>query len=82
MTKPFLSTKPRKTGTQKVIQDHSTIGIVITTDGSIADLPRESYIEAEAEVIEELTQIGKPFIIIVNSKDPASIQCRSLSSTS
>ena len=67
-----------KTGTQKVIQDHSTIGIVITTDGSIADLPRESYIEAETEVIEELTQIGKPFIIIVNSKDPASIQCRSV----
>lgn len=67
-----------KTGTQKVIQDHSTIGIVITTDGSIADLPRDSYIEAEAEVIDELTQIGKPFIIIVNSKDPSSIQCRSV----
>ena len=67
-----------KTGTQKVIQDHSTIGIVITTDGSIADLPRDSYIEAEAEVIDELTQIGKPFIIIVNSKDPSAIQCRSV----
>lgn len=67
-----------KTGTQKVIQDHSTIGIVVTTDGSIADLPRESYIEAESDVIDELTQIGKPFIVLVNSKDPSSMQCRSV----
>lgn len=67
-----------KTGTQKVIQDHSTIGIVITTDGTIADLPRESYIEAESEVISELSDIGKPFIIIVNSRDPGAIACRSV----
>lgn len=59
-------------GTQKVIQDHSTIGIVITTDGSVVDLPREAYVDAENEVIEQLKSIGKPFIIIVNSKDPTS----------
>lgn len=61
-----------KVGTQKVISDHSTIGIVITTDGSITDLTRDCYIEAENEVITELQNIGKPFIIIVNSKYPES----------
>ena len=54
----------------------STIGIVITTDGSITDLPREAYIEAETEVIDELNQIGKPFIIIVNSADPQGSACQ------
>lgn len=60
-----------KIGTQKVIQDHSTIGIVMTTDGTIVDLPREAYVEAEMEVIEELQRINKPFIIIVNSRRPS-----------
>ena len=59
-----------------MIQDHSTIGIVITTDGSITDLPREAYIEAETEVIDELNQIGKPFIIIVNSANPQGSACQ------
>ena len=67
-----------KIGTKKVIQDHSTIGIVITSDGSICDINREAYIEAENEVINELDQIGKPFIIIVNSKNPNSKQCESV----
>lgn len=67
-----------KTGTQKVIQDHSTIGIVITTDGSITDLSREAYIEAEAEVIEELSSIGKPFIVVVNSSDTTSLACKAV----
>lgn len=66
-----------KAGTQKVIQDHSTIGIVVTSDGTITDLPRNSYLEAEKAVIEELQTIGKPFIVIVNSKDPQSLQCKS-----
>ncbi len=61
-----------KVGTKKVIQDHSTIGIVLTTDGTIADLSRDAYIDAENEVIEELLSIGKPFIVIVNSKNPSS----------
>lgn len=67
-----------KIGTQKVIQDHSTIGIVITTDGSISDLSREAYIEAEADVIDELKAIGKPFIIIVNSADVNSLACKAV----
>ncbi|MGE7215681.1 stage IV sporulation protein A [Priestia koreensis] len=57
-------------GTRKVIQEHSTIGVVVTTDGSIGEIPREDYIEAEERVIEELKEVGKPFIIIVNSAQP------------
>jgi stage IV sporulation protein A len=57
-------------GTRKVIQEHSTIGIVITTDGTIGEIPRESYIEAEERVVSELKEVGKPFIMIVNSVYP------------
>lgn len=60
-----------KIGTQKVISDHSTIGVVIVSDGTILDIPRENYLEAEQEVIDELVKIDKPFIIIVNSKNPS-----------
>ncbi len=59
-------------GTKKVIEEHSTIGIVMTTDGSITDIPREDYIEAEERVIQELKQIHKPFIIVLNSDNPYS----------
>ena len=59
-------------GTGKVISDHSTIGLVITTDGSIGEIPRESYIRAEERVVEELAEIGKPFIVLVNSVHPDS----------
>jgi len=61
-----------ETGTRKVIQDHSTIGVVITTDGTITDIPRESYIEAERRVISELKEIGKPFVVVLNSAMPFS----------
>ncbi len=57
-------------GTQKVINEHSTIGLVITTDGSISDIPREEYMEAEDRVINELKQINKPFIVLLNCLDP------------
>ena len=57
-------------GTRKVIKEHATIGIVITTDGSFGDLPRQNYLKAEKETIEELQMIGKPFLLIVNSSDP------------
>ncbi len=59
-------------GTRKVITDHSTIGIVVTTDGSIAEIPRESYLEAEERVIEELKELGKPFVILLNAVEPHS----------
>lgn len=59
-------------GTQKVINDHSTIGLVITTDGTISEIPREDYIESEQRVIKELKEINKPFIVLLNSIDPES----------
>ncbi|HEY8364768.1 MAG TPA: stage IV sporulation protein A [Haloplasmataceae bacterium] len=57
-------------GTKKVIADHSTIGIVMTTDGSVCDFTREDYIEAEERTINELKQLDKPFIVILNSRHP------------
>ena len=57
-------------GTKKVIQEHSTIGIVVTTDGSIGDLTREEYLSAEDRIINELLEIKKPFCVLVNSTDP------------
>lgn len=57
-------------GTEKVIKDHSTIGIVVTTDGSIGDFNRSDYMEAEERVIRELKEIGKPFIVLLNSTHP------------
>ena len=59
-----------KIGTKKVIQDHSTIGIVVTTDGSFGDLPREAFEDPEKRTIQELTAIGKPFVVLVNSAKP------------
>lgn len=59
-------------GTKKVITDHSTIGIVITSDGSFTDIAREDYVEAEEKVITELKELNKPFVIILNSKEPYS----------
>lgn len=57
-------------GTKKVITDHSTMGILVTTDGSITDLPREAYINAEERVVAELVELNKPFIIVLNSCHP------------
>jgi stage IV sporulation protein A len=57
-------------GTKKVITDHSTIGIVVTTDGSVTDISRASYIEAEERAINELKRLGKPFIVVYNTKKP------------
>ena len=65
-------------GTRKVITDHSTIGMLLTTDGSFGDIPRESYIEAEERVAREMQAIGKPFAVILNSADPASERAEKL----
>ena len=67
---PMPFEEAAKLGTEKVIRDHSTIGLVMTTDGSITDLPREAYIEAEEYAVSELKRIGKPFIVLLNSKKP------------
>lgn len=65
-------------GTQKVITEHSTIGIVVTTDGSISDIPRDEYEEAERRVITELKEIDKPFIIVLNCVEPTTEQSKDL----
>lgn len=65
-------------GTRKVITDHSTIGIVVTTDGSITDIPREEYEEAEERIISELNEINKPFVVLLNCGDPKSVESRAL----
>lgn len=65
---PFV--EAAEIGTEKVIRDHSSIGIVITTDGSFGEISRNSYIEAEERVVNELKEIGKPFIVVLNSSHP------------
>ena len=73
-------TEAAELGTRRVIAEHSTIGIVVTTDGSIGEIPRADYMEAEARVVAELRAIGKPFVIVVNSTSPASPAAQGLAS--
>ncbi|MDE7137974.1 MAG: stage IV sporulation protein A, partial [Ruminococcus sp.] len=68
-------------GTQKVITDHSTIGLVVTTDGTISDIPRSEYEECEERVIRELKELGKPFVVILNTINPSSHVARNLASS-
>ena len=78
-TEPIPFEKAAEIGTQKVATEHSTVAIVVTTDGSIGDIPRQSYIPAEERVIRELKLAGKPFIVVLNSKHPEKQQTRELS---
>ena len=70
--------KAAEIGTKKVIEEHSTIGILVTTDGSITDIPREDYIKAEERVVSELKALNKPFIILLNSNSPDSSYAQEL----
>lgn len=82
---PIPMAEAAELGTRKVITDHSTIGLVVTTDGTVTDFPRESYLEAEDRVIRELKGLNKPFLVLVNSADPqgsaAQSICRQISDT-
>lgn len=71
-SEPMPFTKAAEIGTKRVITEHSTIGMVITTDGTVTDIPRENYVEAEEKVINQLKEINKPFAIILNSSSPES----------
>ena len=71
-------TEAAEIGTRKVIAEHCTIGIVVTTDGTITDIPREDYLEAEERVISELRELGKPFLVLLNSAYPNSDRARSI----
>ena len=73
---PF--TEAAETGTRKVIADHSTIGIVMTTDGSFGELPRSAFVPAEEQTISELKELGKPYIILLNVQKPYSADAISL----
>lgn len=74
---PF--TQAAEMGTKKVINDHSTIGIVVTCDGSFGEIPRDNYLKAEEKTIEELKRLGKPFIVLLNSNRPYSDEVVNLS---
>ena len=65
-------------GTRKVMTDHATVGVVVTTDGTVAELPREAYVPAEEQVIRELKALGKPFAVVLNSAQPESRQAKEL----
>lgn len=65
---PFV--EAAEIGTEKVIRDHSSIGIIVTTDGSFGEIPRSNYIDTELRIVNELKEIGKPFIVILNSNHP------------
>lgn len=65
-------------GTQKVIREHSTIGLVVTTDGTVGEIPRSDYVEAEERIVRELQQIDKPFCILLNTKDPYAPEAEAL----
>ena len=70
-----------ETGTRKVIRDHSTIGVVVTTDGSISEIPRENYLPAEQRVVAELEALGKPFVVLLNSTHPDAPETQALAKT-
>ncbi len=69
-SEPIPFVEAAEIGTEKVIKEHSTIGIVVTTDGSIGEIPRNEYVKAEENVINELKSMGKPFIVVLNSVHP------------
>ena len=63
-------TEAAELGTKKVMEDHCTVGVVVTTDGTITDIPREDYVDAERRAIEDMRATGKPFVVLLNSTDP------------
>ncbi|MBQ7225995.1 MAG: stage IV sporulation protein A [Clostridia bacterium] len=75
---PMEFERAAEIGTQRVIKEHSTVGIVVTTDGTIGEIPRESYIPAEERVIQELKAHNKPFVIVLNSSNPSSSEAQEL----
>lgn len=78
---PVAFEQAAETGTDKVIKEHSTIGVVITTDGTITEIERGGYVSAEEKTVARLKEIGKPFAIVVNSKNPDGRECRALVSS-
>ena len=74
-------TQAAELGTQKVMQEHCSIGLVVTTDGSITDIPREDYLDAEKKSIGDMQKTGKPFLVVINSRNPAGEGARAVRDT-
>ena len=72
MEKPIPMTDAAELGTKKVMDDHCSIGLVVTTDGSVTDIPRQEYVEAEGRAIRDMQATGKPFLVVVNTRNPGS----------
>ena len=77
---PVPLTEAAEIGTKKVMEDHASIGIVVTTDGTITDIPRPDYIEAERRAIRDIQATGKPFLTIINTRDPGGSAAHALRS--
>lgn len=77
-SEPIPFVEAAEIGTEKVIKEHSTIGIVVTSDGSFGEFKRNNYVEAEETVVNELKEIGKPFIILLNTANPGSQEANNL----
>ena len=73
---PF--TEAAEMGTEKVINEHSVVGVVVTTDGSFGELPRQNFVDAEERTIEQLKSLGKPFVVVLNSAAPENNRCREM----
>ena len=71
-------TEAAELGTKKVMQEHSTIGLVVTTDGTVTDIPREDYLEAEDRAIRDMQLCGKPFLVVINSRTPGAESARAV----
>lgn len=75
---PLPFTEAARLGTKKVIREHSTVAVLVTSDGTVTDIPRESYVPAERECVQELRAAGVPFVIVVNSREPEGAAAESL----
>ena len=75
---PIPMTEAAEIGTRKVINEHSTIGLVVTTDGTVTDIPREDYVQAEKRAIADMRATGKPYLVVINSREPEGQQAKAL----
>ena len=71
-------TRAAELGTKKVMEEHCSIGLVVTTDGSITDIPRSDYVETEQKSIHDMKATGKPFLVVINSRNPGSVEAKHL----
>ena len=79
--KEIPMTEAAELGTKKVMEEHSTVGIIVTTDGTVTDIPRGDYLEAERRAIEDMQATGKPFLVLVNSTEPKGEQALKICKT-